>query len=103
MRVNRARAGIRIAVLPEHVAQPNLRGREGDTDDQNRNHELPVEGSAVVCNRRRKPPFLTGKINTDKNVRIQMITARARPIGYVSLINCPTNFSLSSSSTALFA
>jgi hypothetical protein len=75
-----------IAILPNHPSQTDLCRRKRDTDNYNRDQELAIE---------RRPMLRDGSGETtiswkrtsalDSAVMIQIITARARPIGYLSL------------------
>src|SRR5260370_39509535 len=59
MRVERRIARARLAIFPDHPAKADLRSGKGNTDDDYRDHELPVERRSMSRNCRRKPPLLT--------------------------------------------
>jgi hypothetical protein len=50
-----------VAILPDDPTETDLRGGERNADNDDRDHELPVEGWSVIGNRRRQPPFPTEK------------------------------------------
>jgi hypothetical protein len=51
----------RVAILPHHPAEPDLRGRKGKSDDHNRDQKLAIKGWSMLGNSRWKPPLTTHK------------------------------------------
>src|SRR6266705_337193 len=56
VRVRRAFCVCRVAILPNHPAQANLRRCESHANDDDGDHELAVDGLTVLSYGFRKPP-----------------------------------------------